>query len=100
LFKQAIAPSFTDRTLPPGGPQAGAGLRFAPIVRRHSRGQVTIEIMIATGEYVAVHMRFAGHFIGIFGKVQGKRKVISFIATDLVKVENGRITGLGISRSI
>jgi len=57
-------------------------------------------MMIVTGDYVAVHMRFAGHYIGTFGKVQGKSQVISFIAANLVKFENGRITGPGISRTI
>jgi predicted ester cyclase len=57
-------------------------------------------MMIVTGDYVAVHMRFACHYIGTFGKVQGKSQVISFIAANLVKFENGRITGPGISRTI
>jgi predicted ester cyclase len=53
---------------------------------------VTVEKMIVAGDYVTVHMRFAGHFTGTFGKALGRGQAISFIATDLVKVENGRIT--------
>jgi predicted ester cyclase len=48
--------------------------------------------MIVAGDYVTVHMHFAGHFTGTFGKARGRGQAISFIATDLVKVENGRIT--------
>ena len=94
LLKQAIAPSFTDRTLPPGRPQGPEGPAFAS---RHFRTAVpdltvTVEKMIVADDYVTVHMRFAGHFTGTFGKVRGQGQAISFIATDLVKVENGRIT--------
>jgi predicted ester cyclase len=53
--------------------------------------KVTVEKMIVAGDYVTVHMRFTGHFTGRFGKTQGKSQPIAFIATDLVKVENGRI---------
>src|SRR5216683_476748 len=41
-----------------------------------------------TGDYVTVHM----HFTGKFGQTQGKGQPVPFIATDLVKIENGRIT--------
>jgi len=94
LLKQAIAENFTDRTLPPGRPQGPGGPAFAS---RHFRAavpdlKVTVEKMIVAGDYVTVHMRFSGHFTGSFGQTQGKGQPIAFIATDLVKVENGRIT--------
>jgi SnoaL-like polyketide cyclase len=37
-------------------------------------------------------MQFTGHFTGKFGDALGKDQPIAFIATDLLKVENGRIT--------
>jgi predicted ester cyclase len=94
FLKQAIAEKFTDRTLPPGRPQGPEGPAFAS---RHFRAavpdlMVTVEKMIVAGDYVTVHMRFSGHFTGSFGQTQGKGQAIAFIATDLVKVENGRIT--------
>ena len=94
LLKQAITPTFTDRTLPPGRPQGPEGPAFAS---RQFRAAVpdltmTVEKMIVAGDYVTVHMRFAGHFTGTFGKARGQGQAISFIATDLVRVENGRIT--------
>jgi predicted ester cyclase len=94
LLKQAIAPTFTDRTLPPGRPQGPEGPALAS--RRFRAAvpdlTVTVEKMIVAGDYVTVHMHFAGHFTGTFGKARGQGQAISFIATDLVKVENGRIT--------
>jgi predicted ester cyclase len=50
--------------------------------------KVTVEKMIVAGDYVIAHMSFTGQF----GKTQGKGQPILFIATDLVKIENGRIT--------
>ena len=48
--------------------------------------------MIVAGDYVTVHMVFTGHFTGTFGQLQGKGQSIAFIATDLLKVTDGRIT--------
>jgi predicted ester cyclase len=94
LLKEAIAPNFTDHTLPPGRPQGPEGPAFAS--RRFRAAvpdlKVTVEKMIVAGDYVTVHMSFTGHFAGRFGQTQGKGQPISFIATDLVKIENGRIT--------
>ena len=94
FLKQAIAPTFTDRTLPPGRPQGTEGPVFASRQFRAAVPdlKVTVEKMILAGDYVTVHMKFTGHFTGRFGQTQGKGQTIAFIATDLVKVENGRIT--------
>jgi predicted ester cyclase len=53
---------------------------------------VTVEKMIVASEYVTVHMKFTGHFTGKFGQTVGKAQPIEFIATDLLKIENGQIT--------
>jgi predicted ester cyclase len=94
LLKQAIAPNFTDHTLPPGRPQGPEGPAFAS--RRFRAAvpdlKVTVEKVIVAGDYVTVHMNFTGHFTGKFGQTQGKGQAVPFIATDLVKIENGRIT--------
>jgi predicted ester cyclase len=94
LLKEAIASNFTDHTLPPGRPQGPQGLAFAS--RRFRAAvpdlKVTVEKMIVAGEYVTVHMNFIGHFTGRFGQTQGRGQSVPFIATDLVKIENGRIT--------
>jgi predicted ester cyclase len=92
-LKRAIAPSFTDHTLPPGRPQGPEGPAFAS---QHFRAAVPdlavrVEKMIVAGDYVTVHMTFTGHFTGKLGEMQGKGQPIAFIATDLVRVERGRI---------
>src|SRR6202048_3592214 len=94
LLKEAIAPSFTDHTLPPGRPQGPQGPAFASRQFRAAVPdlEVTVEKMIVAGNYVTVHMSFTGHFTGRFGQTQGKGQPIAFIATDLLKVGNGRIT--------
>jgi predicted ester cyclase len=94
LLKEAIAPNFTDHTLPPGRPQGPEGPAFAS--RRFRAAvpdlKVAVEKMIVAGDYITVHMNFTGHFSGKFGQTQGKGQPVPFIATDLVKIENGRIT--------
>jgi predicted ester cyclase len=94
LLKDSIASNFTDHTLPPGRPQGPQGPAFAS--RRFRAAvpdlKVTVEKMIVAGEYVTVHMNFSGHFTGKFGQTQGRGQPVPFIATDVVKIENGRIT--------
>jgi predicted ester cyclase len=53
---------------------------------------VEVRKMIVAGDYVTVHMDFRGRFTGTFGKTKGQGQAIDFIATDLLKVTNGRIT--------
>ncbi len=94
LLKQAIAESFTDHTLPPGRPQGPEGPAFASRQFRAAVRdlKVVVEKVIVAGDYVTVHMNFTGHFTGRFNQTQGKGQPIAFIATDLLKVENARIT--------
>jgi predicted ester cyclase len=74
LLQEAIAPGFTDHTLPPGRPQGPEGPAFAS--RRFRAAvpdlKVTVEKMIVAGDYVTVHMNFSGHFTGRFGQTQAR----------------------------
>src|ERR1700682_1720709 len=94
LLKQAVASNFTDHTLPPGRPQGPEGPAFAS--RRFRAAvpdlEVTVEKMIVAGDYITVHMSFTGPFTGKVGQTQGKGQAVPFIATDLIKIEKGRIT--------
>jgi predicted ester cyclase len=94
LLNEAIAPNFIDHTLPAGRPQGPQGPAFASRQFRAAVPdlRVTVGKMIVAGDYVTVHMNFTGHFTGKFGQAQGKGQPVPFIATDLVKIENGRIT--------
>jgi predicted ester cyclase len=93
LLQEAIAPNFTDHTLPPGRPQGPQGPAFASRQFRIAVPdlKVTVEKMIVASAYVTVHMRFTGHFTGMLAQTQGKGQPILFIATDLVRIEKGRI---------
>ncbi|TQX91564.1 ester cyclase [Rhizobium sp. rho-13.1] len=93
-LKAAIASTFTDRTLPPGRPQGPEGPAFASKKFRSAVPDLRVEVkkMIVTDEFVTVHMEFRGHFTGTFGTVKGQGQAIDFIATDLLKVTDGRIT--------
>lgn len=94
LAEAALAPDFTDRTLPPGraqglaGPlQASAGFRQAvPDLK------ADIEEMIVSGDRVVLRLGFHGHFTGRFGAVQGHGQDIAFRAIDIYRVQAGRIT--------
>jgi predicted ester cyclase len=94
LLKQALAKTFTDRTLPPGRPQGPQGPAFASRQFRAAVPDlaVVVQKVIVAGDYVTVHMRFTGHFTGRSGQTQGKGQAIAFVATDLIKVTDGRIT--------
>jgi len=94
FLKRAIADDFTDHTLPPGRPQGPQGPLFASHTFRAAVPdlKVTVHKMIVAGPYVTVHMSFTGHFTGAFGTVSSDGQPVSFIATDLLKIRDGRIT--------
>lgn len=94
LLKTALSPGFTDRALPPGRPQGSTGPAFASKHFRAAVPDLSVEVkkMIVADEYVTVHMTFRGHFTGTFGRTEGQGQPIEFIATDLLRIENGRIT--------
>lgn len=92
--RAALAPDFTDRTLPAGRPQGIAGPLAA------SKGfhaavpdvHADVEQMIVTGDRVITHLHFTGHFTGTFNGVQGKGQPVDFIATDIYRIRDGQIT--------
>jgi predicted ester cyclase len=94
LLATALSPGFTDHTLPPGRPQGPEGPAFASRQFRQAVPDLEVDVtkMIVANDYVTVHMTFHGHFTGTFGTVQGKGQPIRFIATDLLRIEAGRIT--------
>ena len=93
-LKTAIAPSFTDHTLPPGRPQGPEGPAFASKSFRTAVPDLSVEVrkMILADDYITVQMEFKGHFTGTFGKIKGQGQAIDFIAMDLLKVTHGRVT--------
>ncbi len=90
----ALAPTFTDHTLPAGRAQGPAGPLQASRGFRAAVPDLRAEVteMVAAGDRVSVRLHFSGHFTGQFGKVQGRGQVIDFQAFDLYRVADGRIT--------
>ncbi|MEM5340011.1 ester cyclase [Paraburkholderia azotifigens] len=93
LARAALAPGFTDRTLPPGRAQGIEGpLAASKFVRAAVPDlQAEIEQMVVAGDRVVVHLRFHGHFTGQFKGVRGEGQNIDFIATDIYRIADGRI---------
>lgn len=94
LARAALAPDFTDRTLPPGRAQGLPGpLAASAFVRAAVPDmRADIEQLIVSGDRAIVHLRFQGHFTGSFKGVQGKGQAVDFIATDIYRVVDGHIT--------
>ncbi|PVX85940.1 ester cyclase [Paraburkholderia unamae] len=92
--RAALAPDFMDRTLPPGRPQGVAGPLAASKVFHGAVPDVRadVEQMIVTGDRVVTHLHFTGHFTGTFNGVQGTGQPIDFIATDIYRIHDGKIT--------
>jgi predicted ester cyclase len=94
LLAQALSPKFIDHTLPPGRPQGPSGPAAA------SKGflgavpdlKMAVVQRLVVGDRVVSHLRFTGHFTGRFKDVQGKGQPIDFIATDILRVQDGKVT--------
>lgn len=94
LLQTVLSPGFTDHALPPGRPQGPAGPAFASEHFRQAVPDLAVDVtkMIVADTYVTVHMTFHGHFTGTFGATRGTGQPIRFIATDLLRISEGRIT--------
>lgn len=91
--REALAPNFTDRTLPAGRPQGVEGPLAASKGFHAAVPDVhcDVEQMIVAGDRVVAHLRFSGHFTGTFNGVQGHGQPIDFIATDIYRIHGGKI---------
>jgi predicted ester cyclase len=94
LLPLAISPLFIDHTLPKGRPQGPTGPAVAGKAFHTALPdlQVTVAQQLLVADRVVSHLRFNGHFAGKFSDVQGSGQPIDFIATDIVRVQNGLIT--------
>lgn len=103
LAQAALAPDFTDRTLPAGRAQGTQGPLLASATMRKAIPDLHCEIeqMIVAGDRVVVHLHFRGHFSGVLQngapqdsrpkQTQGHGQAIDFIATDIYRIKDGRI---------
>ena len=92
--REALAADFTDRTLPVGRPQGIAGPLAASqgFHRAVPDVHADVEQMIVAGDRVVTHLHFTGHFTGTFNGVQGNGQAVDFIATDIYRIRDGKIT--------
>jgi len=92
--KSCLATNFTDRTLPKGRPQGVDGPLSASTNFRKAVPDLRcgIEQMIVCDDRVVSHLHFSGHFTGKFAEKNGAGQSIDFIATDILRIQHGRIT--------
>jgi predicted ester cyclase len=94
LLARAIGPDFVDHTLPPGRPQGPAGpaqgskgfLAAVPDLK------LAVVQRLVVGDRIVSHLRFTGHFTGTFMGNHGAGQAVDVIATDILRVHDGRIT--------
>lgn len=89
----ALSPDFVDRTLPPGRPQGLEGPLFASKNFRAAVPDLTAQVqdMMLVGDRVVARLRFTGHYSGVFQGKAGDGRAVDFIATDIYRIESGRI---------
>ncbi|TNF83562.1 ester cyclase [Pseudomonas sp. ICMP22404] len=91
--REALAPTFIDKTPPAGRKQGPEGPLLASRAFRQAVPDLTctVEQMLVVGDRVVVHLRFRGHFSGSFDQLKGQGQAVEFIATDIYQVEQGKI---------
>jgi predicted ester cyclase len=94
LLERALSPRFVDHTLPPGRPQGPTGPATASKAFLAAVPDLKMAVVqrLVVGDRVVSHLRFTGHFTGTFQGVQGHGQSVDFIATDILRVQDGRIT--------
>ncbi len=94
LLEQAISASFFDHALPPGRPQGPAGPAVASQAFLAAVPDLRLAVLqqLVVGDRVVSHLRFTGHFTGTFGGISGNGQSVDFIATDILKIRDGKIT--------
>jgi len=94
LLAVALSPHFVDHTLPPGRPQGPAGPAAASKAFLAAVPDLRVAVVqrIVVADRVVSHLRFTGHFTGVFQGATGRGQPVDFIATDILKVRDGMIT--------
>lgn len=94
LLEQALASNFFDHALPPGRPQGPAGPAVASRAFLAAVPDLRVAVLqqLVVGDRVVSHLRFTGHFTGTFGGISGQGQSVDFIATDILKISDGKIT--------
>jgi predicted ester cyclase len=93
LFEATVSPSYLDRTLPAGRMQGPHGLADAGagFFEAFPDGRVHILQQMLVGDRIVSHLRVTGRFTGQRGGVRGKGQAIEYLATDIMRIADGRI---------
>jgi len=93
LAREALAADFVDETPPQGRQPGPEGPLLASRAFRAAVPDLGCEIeqMIIAGDRAVVHLHFRGHFTGTFGQLKGRGQAVDFIATDIYRIEHGKI---------
>jgi predicted ester cyclase len=93
-LESVVSPRFTDRDLPAGRPQGPTGPLYANTQFRKVVPDLHCEVtqQIVAVDRVVSHLRFTGHFTGTFGPIHGSGQRVDFVATDILRIESGKIT--------
>jgi predicted ester cyclase len=94
LLDAAISKDFVDHTLPAGRPQGPTGPAIASKAFLAAVPDLRAEVLqrLFVGDRVVSHLRFTGHFTGEFMGRKGSGQSVDFIATDILRVREARIT--------
>jgi predicted ester cyclase len=94
LARAALADDFVDHTLPPGRVQGPEGPLSASRTFRAAVPDLAcdVEQMIVAGDRVTAFLHFRGHFTGNFNGHSGKNQSVDFIAIDIYRIKNGKIS--------
>jgi len=93
-LKRVLSPHFMDRNLPDGRPQGPTGPSFANTQFHQAVPDLHCEVtqQIVAGDRVVSNLRFTGHFTGTFGELHGSGQTVDFVATDILRIESGKVT--------
>jgi len=94
LLARAIGADFVDHTLPAGRPQGPSGPAAASRAFLGAVPDLKVAVVqrLVVADRVVSHLRFTGYFTGSFAGRQGRGEPVDFIATDIVRIRDGRIT--------
>lgn len=93
LFEATVSPAYMDRTLPLGRAQGPQGLADAgaAFFQAFPDGRVHVLQQMLVGDRIVSHLRVTGRFTGSRRGVQGKGQAIDYLATDIMRIADGRI---------
>jgi predicted ester cyclase len=94
LLNEAIGSRFIDHTLPEGRRQGPNGPAQASAAFLAAVPDLKLKVVqrLVIADRVVSHLRFTGHFTGVFMGHTGTGQEVDFIATDILRIRDGGIT--------